>query len=335
VSTIEERLSRDIEAVTGGIVMTDSELRDARAAVEDRIEIKRERDRRRGVVVAVAAAAAVFVGVVGWQAFRSDDATPSPAKPVPTPTLTPLADADEAFLAGDTPTPELLRGVWRLDNPTESRMLVMFTADGGIRYDDTGRLFQDPLVHGTFDMAGDLITVQVDGGSAQCEGTALALRAAVNEDGGLNVVPVDAAEGCGRPMRHQWVLEQQLPTSEGRALNAPRDIAWDRLADREAVVGDWYVAGGGHLLELRADNTYSLLAGYGDVVDLGSWADDASSTRLTLVSSSDSPRCREGDTAVLADLQQGFFGATALKGTVERDDCAAGFAKKAWLKLAP
>ena len=61
MSTIEERLSRDIEAVTGGIVVTDSELRDARVAVEDRIEGGRQRDRRRGLVAA-AAAAAVVVG---------------------------------------------------------------------------------------------------------------------------------------------------------------------------------------------------------------------------------------------------------------------------------
>jgi hypothetical protein len=334
VSTIEERLSRDIEAVTGGIVVTDSELQDARVAVEDRIEGGRRRDLRRGLVAA-AAVAAVVVGVATWQGFRSDDATPSPAEPVPTPTLSPLEGADETFLAGDSPTPQLLRGVWRLDNPTESRMLVMFAADGGIRYDDTGRLFDDPLVHGTYDLAGDLITVQVDGGSAQCEGTALALRVAVNEDDGLNLVPVDAAEDCGRPMRHQWVLEQELPTPEGRAIYAPPGVASDRLADREAVVGDWYVGGGGHLLELRVDNTYSLLAGYGDVVDRGSWADDESSDRLTLVSSADSPTCREGDTAVLADPRTGDFGAMVLRSTVERDDCAIGFAKKAWIKLAP
>ena len=334
MSTIEERLSRDIEAVTGGIVVTDSELQDARVAVEDRIEGGRQRDRRRGLAAA-AAVAAVVVGVATWQGLRSDDAAPSPAEPVPTPTLSPLADADEMFLAGDTPTPELLRGVWRLDNPTESRMLVMFAADGGMRYDDTGRLFEDPLVYGTYDIAGDLITVQVDGGAAQCQGTTLALRAAVNEGGGLNLVPVDTAEACGRPMRHQWVLEQQLPTPEGHALNAPPGASWDRLTDREAVVGDWYVGGGGQLLELRVDNTYSVLAGYGDVVDRGSWVDDESSNRLTLTSSADSPTCREGDTAVLADLRGRFLGALVLRSTVERDDCAAGYAEEAWFQLAP
>jgi hypothetical protein len=303
--------------------------------VDEGIESRRQRNRRRGLAAAAAAAAVVVVGVVGWHGFRSDDATPSPAKPVPTPTTSPLSDADETFLAGDTPTPELLRGVWRLDNPTTSRMLVMFTADGGVRYDDTGRLFEDPLVYGTFDVAGDLITVQVDGGSAQCEGTTLALRAAVNESGGLNVLPVDTAEACGRPDRHVWVLEQQLPTPEGGALNAPAGASWDRLSDREAVVGDWYVAGGGSLLELRADSTYSVVAGYGEVVDRGSWADDESANQLTLTSSADSATCREGDTTVLADLRQRFFGAMVLRSTVEQDDCALGFAKKAWFKLAP
>lgn len=172
-------------------------------------------------------------------------------------------------------------------------------------------------------------------GAAQCQGTTLALRAAVNEGGGLNLVPVDTAEACGRPMRHQWVLEQQLPTPEGHALNAPPGASWDRLTDREAVLGDWYVGGGGQLLELRVDNTYSVLAGYGDVVDRGSWVDDESSNRLTLTSSADSPTCREGDTAVLADLRGRFLGALVLRSTVERDDCAAGYPEEAWFQLAP
>ena len=69
MSTIEERLSRDIEAVTGGVVVTESDLRDARAEVDERIESRRQRNRRRGVAAA-AAAAAVVVGVAGWQGLR-------------------------------------------------------------------------------------------------------------------------------------------------------------------------------------------------------------------------------------------------------------------------
>ena len=44
MSTIEERLARDIAAVTGGVVVTESDLRDARDAVDERIDSRRQRD---------------------------------------------------------------------------------------------------------------------------------------------------------------------------------------------------------------------------------------------------------------------------------------------------
>ena len=333
MSTIEERLSRDIEAVTGGIVVTDSDLRDARVAVEDRIESRQQRDRRRGVVLA-AAAAAVVVGVATWQGLQGDDVAPSPAPPGPTEAPAPLSTADRAFLKGDAVTAETLAGVWRLDNPTTSHMLFSFTADGGVGYDDTGQLSEDPLVSGTYDIAGDQINVVVGGGLAQCEGQTLVLRALVNQTGGLNVVPAEPFS-CGLPDRHQLVLERVLPTSVLAGLS-PDDVPnWDPPAGHEAVRGTWFAEGGGYVVELRADGNYSVLAGYGEVIDRGTWADDDSSTRLTLTSSADSPTCEEGDRFVLGDLRARNQGALVLKGTLERDDCAGGFAKEAWFKLAP
>ena len=44
MSSIEERLARDIAAVTGGVVVTESDLRDARDAVDERIDSRRQRD---------------------------------------------------------------------------------------------------------------------------------------------------------------------------------------------------------------------------------------------------------------------------------------------------
>ena len=177
MSTIEERLSRDIEAVTGGIVVTDSELRDARVAVEDRIEGGRQRDRRRGLVAA-AAAAAVVVGVATWQGLSGDDASPSPAPPGPSTAA--LSDEEQEFLTGDALTTENLPGVWRLDN---SHWLFMFTSDGGFRYDETGRLSAHPRAYGTYAVDGDTISVDIDGGSAGCAGKAIALRAVVTAKG--------------------------------------------------------------------------------------------------------------------------------------------------------
>ena len=62
MSSIEERLARDIAAVTGGVVVTESDLRNAREAIDDRIDSGHQR-RRNGIVAA--AAAAVLVVALG------------------------------------------------------------------------------------------------------------------------------------------------------------------------------------------------------------------------------------------------------------------------------
>jgi hypothetical protein len=53
---------------------------------------------------------------------------------VPTPSQTDPV-GDEAFLTGDAPTPDLLRGVWRKD---DAHLLLRFTEDGEVRFDDSG-----------------------------------------------------------------------------------------------------------------------------------------------------------------------------------------------------
>jgi hypothetical protein len=79
MSTIEERLARDIAAVTGEVVVTESHLREAREEVDERIGNRRRRDR--SVVVAAAAAAAVSWG---WPDGRTCEVmTPARHQPGP------------------------------------------------------------------------------------------------------------------------------------------------------------------------------------------------------------------------------------------------------------
>lgn len=85
MSSIEERLFRDIAAVTGGVVVTESNLRHAREAVDERIDSQRQRNRRRALVAAAAAAVVIpIVGVVAFQALDSGGKTGQPVSPVPT-----------------------------------------------------------------------------------------------------------------------------------------------------------------------------------------------------------------------------------------------------------
>jgi hypothetical protein len=131
------------------------------------------------------------------------------------------------------------------------------------------------------------------------------------------------------------VLEQQLPTPASYRLNAPLGASWDPPASVDALLGDWYVSGGGYLVELRTEGSYSILAGHGEVVDRGIWTVDGPVRTLTMTSSADSQTCREGDQLVQGDLRARNLGALALRGTPEHDDCAMGFATNAWFRLAP
>jgi hypothetical protein len=332
---VEERLIRDIEAVTGTVIVSDADLRDARTSLDERIGNRQRSDRRRGVVVA-AAAAALVLGFAVWQGLEGSEGSEQPVGPGPSPLPADFSATDRTFLAGEAPTPEFVRGVWRLDNPTGSRMLFQFTEDGEFRYDDAGLLSEDPLVHGTYDIEGYEILVEVDGGLAECEGRTFALYAGVADVGRLNVVPYGlAGDDCQRPVRHQWVLEQQLPTPEGTDLRAPPGASWNPPLGRASIGGTWWISGGGYLVELRTDGSYSVLAGYGEVVDRGTWTDDGSSTRLTMTSSADSPSCGGGDRYVLDDLRTKDLGTAILQGTLARDDCALGLpVGKGWFLLA-
>jgi hypothetical protein len=334
VTSIEERLVQDIEAVTGEIVTTEQDVREARAALERRIARRRQGDGRR-VAVMVAAAASVVVVVATWQALQSDDKKNEPIEPFTESTQSP--DSDEAFLAGDPPTTDQLLGVWRAHDPTVSRILWMFTADGVVRLDGFGNLADAPVVSGTFEIADGAIAIEVTGGHglAGCPDTTWTLRATVNEDGGLNVVPtdVDLANMCGQSVRDRWVLDQLLPVPDG--AESPSGASGSPPRSRERLLGTWYSADGGYLVELRRGGGYTMLAGQAEVADRGAWTVDEAMTRLALVSSADSATCREGDQLVLGALRTLAVDEVAFQGDVERNDCDVPAAGTAWVKLAP
>ena len=133
MSSIEERLARDIAAVTGGVVVTESDLRNARDAVDERIDsraaarppsyLSSPQPRRRGDPRPGRRRAP------DTRRRRRDGTTREPGADEP-------ADLRRDFLTGSAPTPELLEGVWRVDNGT---VLLRFTADGAIQFDDEGR----------------------------------------------------------------------------------------------------------------------------------------------------------------------------------------------------
>jgi len=321
MSSIEERLAADIAAVTGGVVVTESDLRDARDAVDERIDSNRRRDRRRIVI-----AAAVLIPVMGFAAFQAlggdDQTAPAPATPGPTS----AADPDADFLTGSAPSPELLQGVWRVD---EGTLLLKFTSDGDIQFDNGGQLYSAPAVHGTYVLADDLITITVDGGQAGCAGQTFAMRASLPESGAMRFVHTQPGTGnCATEQNERWVLEQVLPTSQGLADFAVAGGGYKPLSDKSALYGDWAAEGGGYVLEFASDATYYVADESGEPIDRGQWS--LRSSDLILTSSAASVECSEGDRLVLGAVEYVNLNTPNLRGTVKQNTCSAAWAPSAW-----
>jgi hypothetical protein len=328
MSSVEERLTRDIAAVTRGVVESESDLRDAREADADRIDSRRQRDHRR--TLAAVGAAAVVVPILGYAAFHSlggEDRTAPPVSPAPT-----NVNADDIFLTGFTPSPELVAGVWRVDNGT---MLLRFTADGEVRFDDVGGLYSDPKAVGSYQISDDLITLKLEGGAAGCAGQTLAVRASLPKSGAMRFVHVrPGTGGCETQQDSYWVLEQVLPTNNDlRGLTVPDQADWTPPADLTSLHGDWLAAGGGYVLELAPGGAYYVAEESGAVVDRGRWAFDDSASRLDLVSAGSSPTCEQGDRVVLGGVEQADPNTLVMRGSPEQNTCGGAWATAAWILL--
>ena len=327
MSSIEERLAQDIAAVTRGVIMTDSDLLDARNSLDEHIDNKRPPRRRATIVAGVAAAAVVAVlGVVAFQTLGDDEETaPAPAEPAPTP-----SDSDADFLTGDTPTTELVHGVWRVDN---GYVAIRFAEPGLVAIDDTGRLFHNPRLQGSYVIDGDLITVTVEGGPAGCEGQELAIRASVPGPGAMRLVSTGAGTGGCSPLRDgRWALEQVLPTNSPylSEVGFSSEPGFEPVSDTSALVGMWLAEGGGFVLEIDPDGTYYVADDSAEPIDQGRWSLQGSD--LTLTSSADSTECTEGDQWVWVGVEQVSPGdSRGMRGTVESNACGGVWASKAWI----
>jgi hypothetical protein len=326
--SIDERLARDIEAVTRGVVVTESDLRDAWAGIDDRIESERP-DRRR--TLGAAAAAAVIVLVLGVAAFLTLDAEDTAAPPAnrgPSPTQS--IDNHATFLIGTAPTSENIRGVWRLDN---GGVLMRFSPPDLVTWDRKGRLLESPTVHGHYAIEGDTITIDVDGGAASCGGQRIAMRASVPAEGELRFLFTrPGLSACNGAVDERWVMEQVMPASPSMAgLTFSQDKGWAPVAVESRLHGTWLAEGGGHLLELASNGRYHVVGGKGDPLDAGTWSWRGS--RLTLTSGPDSTGCSAGDQLVLSKFEVEDPVTPGIRGTVQENGCKAPWTPKTWILI--
>lgn len=322
MSSIAEQLARDIAAVTGGVVVSDTDLREARNELHERIERTRRGDRLR--TVTVAAAAAIVLVALGVAAFvtlnGSDEVVTQPAANPP--------DSRLAHLTGTAPTPELLDGFWRLD---DGKTMVRFDMRGAVRFDDQGRLFSDPLASGTYALDGDRVTVTItDHDQARCLRRQVAIRASFPEPGTMRFVLSDTPEACVPMPPGEGVLEQVLPTSRQMAelaLSAAR--GWQPLSKQTLLHGVWLAEGGGHLLEMEPGGGYYIATGSGELVDRGQWS--LRGADLTLTSAAASARCGLGDQLVLGGVEWIDPGTRGIRGTVRQNACGGAWTPAAWI----
>jgi hypothetical protein len=325
MSGIEERLARDIAAVTGGVVVTDSDLREARIAVAERVESERGQDRlRRLAPVAAAAAVLALVGATAYLTLgRDDESAGRPADQGPV-----TSDPNADYLVGSAPTAQLLSGVWRLDN---GHVVVKFTVGGDVRFDDRGTLFSRPSTTGTYALSGQAITVTVTGNpQSRCIGTTFTLRGSVPAAGELRYVPDVPDQTCSPLPVGRGAFEQALPPNNKdlRELAFSHDAGWQALASKDTLYGVWLAEGGGFLLEIDRSGAYFVADASGEPVDTGRWS--VRGADLTLTSSAGSSSCAAGDRLVLGAVEWVQPSTTAFRGTVRANTCNAAWTPAAW-----
>jgi hypothetical protein len=340
MSSIEERLARDIAAVTGGVVMTESDLQEAREVLDVRIDGRRRRNRR----LYAAAAAAVVVVAGGVTALALDHGDGKAAGPAGSDDRSPsLSVADEKWLTGEALTQGDLVGVWRVDN---GEVALRFTADGLFSYDNTGSLFTDfadQTASGAYTVDGSVITlVTSTSKKTGCANAQVRLHASMPEPGKARVVldPDDTSD-CSPVGNGQQALEQILPTMPDYASMASdaaaTEIGWGPLTDATRLSG-LYFDSENHLLELQQDmsakNTargryYVVVAG-NEVVDQGTW--EGGRRVLTLTSAAESADCGAGDELVLGDLLIDSV-SDGLRGTVTKNTCGVAWPAGAWIHV--
>lgn len=324
MTSIDERLARDVAAVTGGVIVTETHLREARDAVDDRLDRRTSRPALR-----TAAAAAALALAAGGAAFLLTADRDEPAAQLAGPGAV-LPDPDVAFLVGTAPTTQTLDGVWRLDN---GRVAIRFDDKGTVTFDDQGTLFSAPGTTASYAIDDDRITVTTtDHDRAECIGREFTMRATLPEPGALRFVRSDTFGACTPLPSGQQTMEQVLPTSRSIAGNVfSGDTGWKPLTDGAPLLGVWTAEGGGHVLEMDGDGAYYVADDSGEPIDRGQWS--FRSDALTLTSSADSTTCTDGARFVLGAVEWIAPSTRAFRGTVVQNDCGGAWTPLTWFLL--
>lgn len=290
----EQRVIDALQALTGGITVTDNDLLDARDRLEKHLT---PRPRNRRVVLAGVAAAVLLVAaatVASLTGGRHDSAPPPVTNP-PVP--------DVWLEGGSPPTAASMAGVWQTRDGTFTQVLVI-RADGTFAYDWEGtdtagnpgwhETLDEPPMSGSFDLDGYQFSTKVY--RNQLDWTP-EWAEALMPDGTLHTVNTRIGTG-----RSPGTWERVEPV-RSRAFGSPAPTSgWTAPDARTDLVGVWLPAGAGQ--ELLALNPSGVYAYYkdgnlaeGHPTDSGTWS--LQGHQLVLVSDGDAGACAKGAQTVV------------------------------------
>lgn len=335
MSSVEEQLARDIAAITEGVVVTESDLRKAQSEVEDRIEHGTDPRGRRRTSLLLAATAATLVPVLALAAVQTlTQEDPAPAAPGPVPT-----DEDASASPLIPLVPRTLAGIWREDNEF---LNLSFTPDattddasrGYVTLDSGGQSLTDPDVVGSYEVAGNRISITVtDGaidGGPQCRGQEIPLRASLIGAGRVRFSLTEATASDCWAGEDEGVLERVLPTMPGLAEFVVGVKGDWKPAVASDMTGLWMAEGGGSVIEFSPEGEYVAKDAKG-ASDSGRWTLSGKRPTLRLISSNAATGCPEGGRLILTDVQHHL--PLNMQGTVSDDACGAAWASPTWIRI--
>lgn len=348
----ERRVIEALRALPAAITVTDQDLGQAHTRLHE--QLPADPSRRPAVVTAIVAAAALVAVIYGvTQVTQRDDAAPvGPAdrsqQTTSSAAATLAATLDEdayegsrrEFLAGRTPVPADVPGLWLLRRPYGGTMV--FDADGVWSFESLSM----PYLQGDYRLEGDLLT-RVVPAEFECvreQELVLPWTASLAEDGSLRL-QFDGADNVCTPANDREVWDRVVPGPSPIAdylRESVRDLAWERPRTVALEHGVYVAPATGHLMDLSESGSYSyyddpekLVAGDRRPADTG---------RLTTIENGVT-------TTVQGTCRGGGFAASALEGTIAEvagiipeleavqltsteGDCASGIAADAvWVQL--
>jgi hypothetical protein len=290
----EQRVIDALQAITGGITVTDNDVLDARDRLEKNLTPAPKR--RRMVLAAVAAA----VLLVAWVTVASltgnkQDSAPPPVAPPPAPDL---------WLEGGTPpTAESMAGIWQQRSGTFTQVLVV-QADGTFAYDWEGtdlggspgwhETLDEPPMSGSFELDGYQFSTKVY--RNQLDWTPAWAQALMPDD---TLHTVNTSPGAD-PAPSTW--ERVEPVRSRAFDSAAPAQGWTAPVKDTDLVGVWLPAASGQeLVVINPDGGYAYYpdgnVGAGHPTDSGGWALDG--RQLVLTSDGDAGSCAKGARVVV------------------------------------